>query len=619
MEAFDDVVVRHGDAVALRVERNGVWQEHTWKEYQRDCNRFAKACLAVGLQRFDAVSIIGFNAPEWLIANIGAIFAGGMAAGIYTTNNAESTWYIAHHSKSRIAVAEDSEQVDKFISTKARLPALTHIVQYTGTVSAAHAAQGVLSWADFLALGDSVSDAALAERKRCQRPGQCCTLIYTSGTTGTPKAVMISHDNATWTASSALGPVAVSVEDRIVSYLPLSHVAAQIVDVHIPMATGASLSFAQPDALKGSLVTTLTAVEPTLFLGVPRVWEKIEEKMKAVGAAGGAAQQAVGAWAKRVGLAHSLASLSGEPSPWGYTVAEKLVFSNVKKALGLGKTRLRLTSAAPITKETLSYFMSLDLPILEVYGMSESTGPHTVSFPDQQKLFSVGRPFPGAEQRLHNRGATREGEGEICMWGRHVFMGYMGNEEATAGTVDAEGLLHTGDLGREDDGYLFITGRLKELLITAGGENVAPVAIEDHIKEELPLLANAMVVGDARKFLSVLLTIKAEPDAEGNPTDMVAAPAVAWLQAQGVAAEEGKTTVTSLLRDEAVRLLVNKGIERANKHAVSAAQKIQKWALLPKDFSLATGELTPTLKLKRRVVLDINKELVDSLYTEAKL
>ena len=550
--------------------------------------------------------------------NIFYSLTGGMAAGIYTTNNAEATWYVANHSDSAIAVAEDTLQVEKFVSTKARLPHLRYIVQYTGTVSPAHREAGVVSWKDFLLLGDTVDDTALIERKAYQKPGHCCMLIYTSGTTGNPKAVMLSHDNLTWTASAALNVLDLHSSDRIVSYLPLSHVAAQLIDIHLPMYCGASVSFARPDALKGTLVDTLVEVRPTIFFGVPRVWEKIEEKMKLIGASNGVVKQALGSWAKRVGLSGSMARITGDALPWGWTLAEKVVFNNIKKALGLDQCRLRATAAAPIARETLEYLMSLDLPLLEIYGMSESTGPHTINFPHRQRMFSVGMPFDGAYHKLEH--PDKDGNGEICMWGRHVFMGYMKNEEETRKTISPEGFLHTGDLGKVDEnGFLFITGRIKELIITAGGENVAPVLIEDNIKAELPLISNAMVIGDKRKFLSAILTLKSDMDAEGNPTDKLSESAVQWLNANGVQCTYGQASVRETLKNEQVLKLVQEGIDRANKLAISAAQRINKWSIIPTDFSLASGELTPTLKLKRRVVLDNYADLIASFYVEAKL
>lgn len=615
MELFAKTVQANGNEPALRVKRSGVWRTWTWTDFWRDCERFAKAAIATGLPRHGGTCIIGFNSPEWVIANVGAILAGGIASGIYATNGAEATWYVANHSESVIAVAEDAEQAAKFIATRARLPHLKTVVQWTGELPANNPDGLVVSWADFLRRGDGVPAAALQERVAFQKPGHCCTLIYTSGTTGNPKAVMLSHDNITWTATASLSRIPFAATDKVVSYLPLSHIAAQIIDLYLPMVTGASVSYATPDALKGSLVDTLCEVRPTIFFGVPRVWEKIEEKMKTMAAGNGFLKQWLGSWAKGVGLQGNVARVNGEPLPWGFSLAEKLVFSNVKKALGLDQARLCATAAAPISRETLEYFLSLDVMILEIYGMSESTGPHTINMPDNLRLFTVGSLFPGAFQKLDNPDA--KGNGEICCWGRHIFMGYLKAEEATAATIDAEGYLHSGDLGRCDaDGFLSITGRIKELLITAGGENVAPVPIEDALKAELPPLSNVVVIGDKRKFLSAVLTFKTGVDANENPNGKLAELAVNWFRDNGVEGVTTGTTVAEARAMPAVQKLIAEGVARANKAAVSQAQRVQRWCVLDNDFAIVTDELTPTMKVKRRVIVDKFAKEIEGMYAE---
>ena len=314
---------------------------------------------------------------------------------------------------------------------------------------------------------------------------------------------------------------------RIVSYLPLSHVAAQLVDIHGPMHMASTTYFAQPDALQGSLVQTLSEVRPTQFLGVPRVWEKIEEKVRSyifvllllmrngldasdwccwLGSETTYRCMGKTSWTGRYGWRRytlfkhnninvgTIAKLNNKSLPWGWHVANKLVFENVKKALGLDACKLSFTAAAPIGKKTMEYFMSLDNPLYEVYGMSECSGPHTVNVPGACKVGTVGVALHGVEIKLADMDAKNNGE--ICMRGRHVFMGYLHNSDATMGSIDEEGWLHSGDVGALDtDGFLKITGRIKELIITAGGENVPPVCIEDIVKEELPAVSNVMVIG----------------------------------------------------------------------------------------------------------------------------
>jgi long-chain-fatty-acid--CoA ligase ACSBG len=605
MEAFQASCSVNSERTALKVERNNHWKTWTYAQYYQDVTGFAKSLIAVGMQPFECVNIIGFNAPEWFIADIGTIFAGGIVSGIYTTNGPESCHYVANHSKAKVVVVEDQEQLDKFLSIRDRLPHLTAIVQYIGTPQGDDL-NGVYSWQEFMALGGAVDDDALQTRIAAQRPGNCCTLIYTSGTTGTPKAVMLSHDNVTWTARAMLRAYDLGSSDEvIVTYLPLSHIAAQMADMHGPMMLGATVAFARPDALRGSLVETLNAVRPTIFFGVPRVWEKIEEKMRDVGRANTGVKKAFGDWAKTVGLAGNTNRLKGESVPWGWTLASAAVFKNVQKALGLDRCNIRITGAAPITKQTVEYFMSLDMSLAELYGMSESSGPGTLSLPGRTQLGSVGVAMNGTQVVIDQPDA--KGEGEILMGGRHVFMGYMFNAEATAGTFTKHGLLKSGDVGRlDEDGFLKITGRIKELIITAGGENVAPVPIEDAVKAELPCVSNIMVIGDKRKFLSALITLKTEPDpATGAPTQTLAGAVREFTDAK---------TSEEAMRDQKLITVIQEGIARANAKAVSRAQRVSKWTMLPDDFSVQTNELTPTMKLKRRVVATKYGATIETMY-----
>jgi len=450
------------------------------------------------------------------------------------------------------------------------------------------------------------------------RPGKCCTLIYTSGTTGPPKAVMISHDNLTWTSRLVINQLNLGPEDVTISYLPLSHIAAQMLDIHGPMAGGATVYFAQPDALKGSLVDTLREVRPTTFLGVPRVWEKMEEKMRETGKKTTGIKKAIATWAKEKGLEGSYNEQRGEDKPWGFFFANKLVFEKVKEALGLDRVRFCATAAAPIAKETLDYFMSLYIPIYEIYGMSECSGPQTVNVPGKHKTGTAGPALPGCEMRIMDPDA--QGNGEICYRGRHIFMGYMKNDKATADTIDDQGFLHSGDIGRVDgDGFLSITGRIKELIITAGGENVPPVLIEDEIKKELQdVISNVIVIGDRKKFLTCAITLKAvpkrDPGANEYPfADELAPGCKSVFSAMGSSA----STVQEAIQDEGVKKYIHTGIERANSRASSNAQRIGKFIILPQDFSIETGELTPTMKLKRRIVTDKYGAEIEKMYEEA--
>ncbi|MCI4392639.1 hypothetical protein PGIGA_G00148130 [Pangasianodon gigas] len=610
-QVFQRTVDNFGDHPALCSKKDGVWVKLTYKEYQQQCRAAAKSFLKLGLERFHGVGILGFNSPEWFIADIGCIMAGGLAVGIYTTNSPEACHYVAYNCEANVLVVENDKQLAKILQVKDQLPHLKAIVQYKGEVKTKM--PNVYTWAEFMKVGKDISDAELDAVIDSQSANECCTLIYTSGTTGNPKGVMLSHDNIMWTANAAGKMIGLNMgEDSIVSYLPLSHVAAQVNDIWICIKFAGTTYFAQPDALKGSLATTLREVRPTSFLGVPRVWEKMQEAMKDIGAKSSLMKKKIADWAKGVGLQASYNAMNNNTSvPWGFTLANNIVFKRVRAALGMDRCKHCFTGAAPITKDTLEYFMSLNIPIYELYGMSESTGPHTMSCSDSFCIMSCGKVIPGCKTKLDKPDA--DGNGEVCFWGRHVFMGYLNMADKTKEALDSEGWLHSGDLGKHDmNDFLYITGRIKELIITAGGENIPPVPIEDAVKEELPIISNAMLVGDKKKFLSMLLTLKCKADDNGDPTDELTPLAVEFCRQHGVMASKVSEIISN--KEPAIYKLIQEGVDRVNAKATSNAQKVQKWTLLPQDFSVSGGELGPTMKLKRPVVSKMYKEDIDKFY-----
>nr|XP_056700369.1 long-chain-fatty-acid--CoA ligase ACSBG2 [Euleptes europaea] len=615
-ELLLEAVRKYGDFYALASKKGGTWTKLTYKEYYAQSRKVAKSFLKLGLERFHGVCILGFNSVEWFLADIGAILAGGFAVGIYTTNSPEACQYVAENCGANIIVVENDKQLQKILEVQKKLPFLKAIIQYAEPIK--EKLPNLYDWNEFMTLGDAVPDEQLDKVIEAQKPNQCCTLIYTSGTTGQPKGVMLSHDNITWTARAGGQYVGLSCalerQELVVSYLPLSHVAAQMIDIWLPMTFGMQTFFAQPDALKGSLVETLKEVRPTAFMGVPRVWEKMQEKMKSVGAKSSALKKKIAAWAKAVGLETNIKRMNGSAElPMSYRFAKALVYKKVRKALGLDHCTKCFTGAAPITKETLEYFLSLDIPVYELYGMSESSGPHTLSHVDCYKLMSCGKEITGCKTMIFK--PDGDGNGEICFAGRHVFMGYLNMEDKTKEAIDNEGWLHSGDLGKHDpDGFLYITGRIKELIITAGGENIPPVPIEDAVKEAVPILSNAMLLGDKAKFLSMLLTLKCNVNMEtGDPEDDLTPDAIEFCRKLGSKASKVSQIIAS--KDPAVYGAIQKGITAVNDQAVSNAQKVQKWVILDKDFSINGGELGPTMKLKRPVVVKMYKQQIDQLYS----
>lgn len=631
VQAIEDTVSKYGSRPAMGLKRpvNGVipteWQIWTWQDYVSDCKRFAKSLIKLDVSAFKIVNILGFNSPEWFIANCGAMYAGCIAAGIYATNNKEACEYVSQHSKAEVVVLDGNKQLAKYAdkNMSTNLPFLKALVVYDEIPDASLIAKcsvPVYSWADFLNLGSTVADSVVTTRSNELRPGNCSTLIYTSGTTGPPKAVMISHDNVTWTIKMICDNyMDVNSTERILSYLPLSHIAAQIIDIHAPIYLGACTYFAQADALKGTLTTSMKDVRPTVFFGVPRVWEKIQEKMVQIGRESTGLKKSLVTWAKSVGKGHTTQMQfgNGGGAPCGYGCANALVLKKIKQVLGLDQAKGCFTAAAPISVDTLNYFASLDLPVYEVFGQSECTGPHTVSFQGRWRIGYCGRPIPGTETMIVPE------NGELCYRGRHIFMGYMYNPESTAATVDPDGYLHSGDVAELDDnddpeiphpsGFMKITGRIKELIITAGGENIPPVLIENEMKAQMVALSNCMVIGDKRKYLSMVIALKCEVNAEtGEPTDRLAADSLFVAGQIGSSAK----TMTEAAADPLWKKYLDEGMKKANSRTTSSAQIVQKWKLLPVDFSEKAGDLTPTLKLKRSVVAKKYADLIDSIYAD---
>ncbi|XP_075391789.1 long-chain-fatty-acid--CoA ligase ACSBG2-like isoform X2 [Tenrec ecaudatus] len=618
-EYLRESVSRFGTYSAVGWMVNNQWEFLNYNQYYEACRKAAKAFLKLGLERFNGVGLLGFNSVEWFIAAIGSIMAGGLCVGIYATNSAEACEFVITHAKVNVLLVENSQQLQKILSiSPGKLETLKAIVQYKlpldDTISSEFS---VYSWDDFMKLGSSVPDIELDPILDSLQPNQCAVVIYTSGTTGNPKGVMLSHDNITWMSGAVSRECCLSLasekQETVVSYLPLSHVAAQIMDLWIPIKVGGLTYFAQPDALRGTLVNTLHDVRPTTFLGVPRIWEKMQEKIKENSDKSSTLKRKVFQWARNVGTQINSRRMIGVSDlPMSYRVAKALVFNKVRVALGLDRCRLFISGAAPLTQDTAEFFLSLDIPVFELYGMSESSGPHTMCSLENYRVLSCGKILSGCKNMLYKQ--NKEGIGEVCFWGRHVFMGYLDRVDSTMEAIDEEGWLHSGDLGRMDNqNFLYITGRIKELLITAGGENVPPVPIENLVKEKIPIVSNAMLVGDRAKFLSILLTLKCEIDPmTGAPLDKLTPDTIKVCRQLGSHA----STVTEILeaQDPPIYKAIQMGIDQVNEVAVSNAQKIQKWLILEKDFSIPGGELGPTTKMKRPFITEKYKLQIQALY-----
>jgi long-subunit acyl-CoA synthetase (AMP-forming) len=481
-----------------------------------------------------------------------------------------------------VAVVDNATALAKLQGPAGRPKGLRFVVLLDGT----SAEPGTLAWADFMARGEAAHEAEVVRRTTALGASTVSTLIYTSGTTGMPKGVMLTQRNLAFIAEKIQELVPIGAADRLISYLPLSHIAEQVVSHLLSIANGTTVYFAE--SLE-KMPENLREVQPHFFLGVPRVWEKIQAGIQAAGATASPLRRRIAAWARGVGRAAVEADQAGRPRPWSYALANRLVFSKVRARLGLDAARMLCVSSAPIAKETLDFFGSLGMPIMEAYGMSECTGPTTMSVPERYQLGRAGYAIPGTELKLAE-------DGEVLMRGPHVFLGYYKNEAATRETLDGDGWLHSGDVGEIDrDGYLHITDRKKELIITAGGKNIAPQHLEGQLKQ-IAAVSQAVAIGDRRPYVVALLTL--------DP---------ARLAAEAERAGSSARTPEAAASDPLFRAYLEKQVEAVNQ-GLARYETIKKIAILPRELSVDAGELTPTLKLKRRAIHERHKDAIEALY-----
>ncbi len=574
--------MKQGSRPAYFIKRDGEWQATSWTTYADEVDEAARALMTLGFEPGDTVAILGFNRPEWVIFDVAAMAAGGAAAGVYTTCSPSEVAYIVDHAEARFMLVEDEAQLDKIRECKDAMPKLEVVVTMRDSKSAPE--DWVLSWDEFCDRAKETGAEALQSRIDGLKPDQLATLIYTSGTTGPPKGVMLSHENLAWTSKTTAEMVDNSAEDRGLSYLPLSHIAEQMFTIHGPITTGAQFYFAESIE---AVPENLKEVQPTVFFGVPRIWEKFHAKLSdRIGEATGFKKAMIDFVRKTCTERNNLINSGKTPGMvlnLKYRLANKLVLGKLKPAIGLGSARFCVSGAAPIAKEILEYMASIDVIILEVYGQSEDTGPTSFNVPGNAKFGTVGPAFPGVEVKLAE-------DDEILIRGKNVFMGYYKEEEATKEALSDDGWLHSGDLGKfDDDGFLSITGRKKDIIITAGGKNVAPKNIEGALKNHR-LINEAVVIGDRRKFLSALVTLDEEA-LEAN------------YRLDGKAAHES----------EVVAKEIASAVEEVNRD-LARVEQIKKWTILPRNLSIEDGELTPTLKVKRRIVNEHFADEIEAMY-----
>ena len=593
---FRHVVRERGDRVAMREKHLGIWRGISWRDYGERARRVGLGLVALGLEPRDVVSILADNGPEWLYTDLGVMSVAGIPNGIYSTDSARQVEYIVNDSGTRFLFAENEEQLDKILEVRARCPALVKIVVYD--MEGLHGFQDdqVMTFEALLELGsryDREHPGAFDRMVETPQPDDLAILVYTSGTTGPPKGAMLSHRNILFQLAYADFITELREGDQQLSFLPLCHIAERTFTVFNPLYTGSTVNFAES---VDTVPDNIREVAPALFFAVPRIWEKFYS--------GVALRMRDATWlgrfaygqAMRVGLALAEAKIQGRrPSllqRLAFRIADFLVLDNVKRSIGLHRARGAATGAAPIAPDLIRWYLALGINMTEVYGQTENTGLATAMPRGRIKLGTVGTARPDTQVRLSP-------DGEILLKGPHVFLGYYGKPDKTAETV-VDGWLHTGDVGTMDEeGFVRITDRMKDIIITAGGKNVTPSEIENQLKFS-PYISDAVVIGDRRKFLSCLVMIDHETVAQ-------------FAQERDVPF----SNFASLCRAPEVQDLIWSEIERVNKE-LARVETIKKFRLIEQLLTAEDEELTPTMKLKRTFINVKYKDLIDSMYERSE-
>jgi long-chain acyl-CoA synthetase len=591
-EMFQDRVKSSPDAEAMSGRRDGRWYSLTWTETAKRVRAVACGLLSLGFKKGERAAILATSSPDWVIADLGILSAGGATSTIYTSNTAEESAYILADSGARFCFVENPEQEAKIREVRDQLGGVAKLILMKGAPAADDGWTITASELERLgAFWDAANPGGFDQAVSSIAPEDLATLIYTSGTTGKPKGVMLTHDNWLFEADSIGDLGVLQPDDKQFVFLPLAHSFAKVLEV-------AFIRAGVPTAIDGvvdDVAVNLAAVRPTLMAGVPRVYEKLYNRVVTGAKEGSPLKYKIFQWALGVGGEVSRLRREGR-QPGGllafkHRLADKLVYSKLKARLG-GRLRFLISGGAPLSRTIAEFFHACDILILEAYGLTENSAGATSNRPERYKFGTVGRPLKGVEIKIDE-------DGEILIRGRNIMRGYYNLPEATAEALDADGWLHSGDVGQLDaEDFLTITDRKKDILVTAGGKNIAPQNIENMLKASCPYVSQVVMLGDRRPFCVALIAIN--EDTTGK-----------WAREQGL---DYKDYADLAARPE-VKQLIREGLDAVNAQLASY-ETIKDFHLLDHDLSQATGELTPKMSIKRKVVEARHRDVLESFYKE---
>src|SRR5215212_2941029 len=572
----------YGSAVAVKYKEGDQWVGKSFDEVAEIVRPLAFGLVTLGVEKGDRVSILGNTRPEWTYFDFAALSIGATVVPIYQTNSPEECRYVLDNSDSKVVVVEDAEQLEKVRAVRDQLPHLEHVVLMSGAGT-----EDAIAMDDLAAKGTGGDAATWETLYSAVSKDDICTFIYTSGTTGPPKGCIISHGNYRAMLDMVNEVSVIEDEDLAYLYLPLAHSFALLIQFGT-FDLGPTLAYWERDPLK--ILPNLAELKPTYFPSVPRIFEKIYTAATSGIEKEGGLKKAIFNWAIKVGEKMRAAERAGRKPGFllqrQHAFADKKVLSKIRGLFG-GRIRLAVSGAAPINPEILRFFDAAGVLVLEGWGMTETSTAATISSEEDFKVGTIGKPFPGCEVRIAD-------DGEILVKGPNVFQGYYKNPEATAETI-VDGWLHTGDLGEiEPDGFIKITGRKKDIIITAGGKNITPANLEAEIKQH-PLVSQCVVVGDRRPYLVALVTLDPEE-------------AVKYAQERGFSEDLAELAQNPTVKDE-----IEAHVEKINQ-SFARVEQVKKIAILPHDLSQESGELTPTLKVKRAVVAQKHEDAIEQLY-----